>query len=364
MDITDIHNTIELYNIPTNDFVRDAILTDNRIYISLQNGSLVVYDRDGQGGVIQSFYDKGLYAWRNNMYLHGQFLYKNKGFGLRVYDVNNNFEEVFLHGELILRPPRLINSPNDLYLVEYDSMHWFENGSDTDKIRIYSLIENRLLKSLEPDFHLDIMGINTIDDYVYVHYITTGNKNGDGSFVGVYQKSETGLHHLNTVFISLRRFTFPFIHDDLIYVRYFDPDRVEVYRVNGQEVDLIHSFNGLIVFPPQIQSPDVIISWNNRNIHFRDINNPSEIIFYATIRQVGRAVFTISDNLFTVHQISWGTESTSWMDIYEFCIYGQYVRLIERHTGIYYPINYGVLYNFSDATGNSTFYSIIDGKLT
>ena len=364
MDITDIHNPIELYNIPTNDIVMDAILTDDKIFISLANGSLVVYDRDGQGGFTQSFYESGLHSWQltwvNNMYLHGQFLYINNGLGLRVYDVNNNFEEVFSHGVLDFSTLLQIYRPNDFYIVK----HWFENDLEIDRIRIYSLIENRLLKSFEVDFELGIVGINIIDDYVYVVYRAFGSKNSNGSFVGVYQKSEMELHHLNTVFISSSSVSNPFIHDDLIYMRFSHPDRVEVYRVNGQEVNRVHSFNGRITFPIQPQSSDVILNWNNRSVHFRDINNPSDIIFSATLRQGTDFVYALSDNIFTVHQIQRTSDIDSWMDMYEFCINGRYIRFLTRYIGRYEPINHGVLLSFSHFTGNSTFYSVINGSLT
>ena len=356
LDITDIHNPIIMYDIPNINFVYAAILTDDRIYLSLANGDLVVYNRDGQGEITRLFEDRGGWSTRyNNMYLHGQFLYKNKGHGLKVYDVNNGFDEVFFHGQFD-GSQRFISRKNDIYYIEFDRKHWIENNHQTQKHNVYSLIENRFLASFETESFIALMGVHIIGDYKYILYTVT-----EGTFIGIYRMNEMDYEYLNTVFISPEQSHRPFIHEDLVYISYWDPDRVMVYRMIGQDVEHITNFNGQITYPIQPQSTDVILNWQAETLHFRDINNPSNILFTSTLREAA-SLFAIDKYTFIVNNYRF-IDEFSWIDIYEFCLNGQSIFYLGRHHGLYEPINYGVILNYSFLTGNSKFYSIINGRL-
>ena len=352
-DIGDLMNPIVLYNISINN-IESVILTVDRIYIYFSFGKLEVYDRDGQGGYTLIFEDYGWTVYRNNIYLYDRFLFMINGYELKVYDVFNDFQEVFSHGNHAPLPD-IIYCQNGLYFIQYDFKHYVESDYQSWKANLYSVLDNRLIATFEVDYIKDIVGFFIIDDFVYISYNIW-----EPHYVGIYYLNEGGLEYIKSVLIGNTPIRGSFVKSNLIFFRSGFYDRVDVYMLNGLNVDFVYRFQGYIQTDALGQSQNFILNNHNNNIHFRDINNPSNIIMSGILRQAGWQTTIINENTFVICGGEW---EDWWMDVYEFCLTERNINFIERHNGDFKFGNYGIIVEYDVFTGESLYYTIINGRL-
>jgi len=284
VDIDDITSPTILHDlwIDYPGFVDYAIYTGDYLYASVLSAYLYVWQivEDGNMNLIFSEQSgSGASGTDKNMELHYPYLYMNKNYGLKVYDLSGGApEEAFFHGISISNVSYSLGQ-NELYVCHWDVNYFLKHDMNATKFDIYSIIENKLVYSVVFDTWRQNVNAVIKDNLLFVSSIRADDiyicnfeiyqiNSGEIEFANDFELD----HGLNRGF---------HIIDDLIFFNYGYTQ--VVYRFVDYELEYVGSFQGMIHLYPTNQPEDFVINLQNSSLIFRDLNNLENILFTKNV---------------------------------------------------------------------------------
>ncbi|MCL2064485.1 MAG: T9SS type A sorting domain-containing protein [Candidatus Cloacimonetes bacterium] len=379
IDIDDIENP-EISHYLWTDYqesVDYAIYTGDYLYASVIAGFLYVYQIEEEGGMALIFSESngtGASGMQKNMELHYPYLYMNKNFGLRVYDVSNEPTEVFFHGRNNWSVSYSLGG-NDLYALFWDTNYVLNNNLNKTKYDIYSTIENKLIHSLVYDVWKVNMNAAIKDDLLLVAG-TIGNDLRNCHFE-IYKITDDKIEFMQDFKLNHGYYRDFRIIDDLLF---FDFDYTHVvYRLQvasasqltnkvasasqltniDYELEYIGSLQGYIQHFWTNQPKDYVINVQNNNLIFRDINDFENILFSQNVSGADGVSYHNDDYLITMD--TWREFSR----IQNFSIENEQISLLHTfpRDRIINTFNGIIIKNAYNDDLYSEFYSIYNGRL-
>jgi hypothetical protein len=213
------------------------------------------------------------------MSLQMPYLIANRGVGLGVYDVTNNFEEVFWRGKFWWDVWASSINENDIYHSHRDVRYLIMNNDHT-KFDIYSVLRNELVCSIIFEYWIENIIFQIKDDMLYLggYLRSTGEHM---FYVFKLRDQQAELVYTNN-FGTVRRYIRNVI-DDLVFFTSSQNNFTWIYQYDGNELSQVGSFNGSIQFANGNQPENYLLNLHGNTLHFREINDFNNILISGNI---------------------------------------------------------------------------------
>ena len=297
IDIDDLTNPTILYEIDSDFWVNYTLYTEDKLFLSTDKGfgSLLIYSLDGFGGVVMIHEENHGYPeiLNKNIYYDQPYLYMNQGTGLRVYDVSDNFSEIFSHGKYRVSGT-FSHTNNDLLYIYFDEVFIQNNNATQSKNIVYSAfdgeqkyvflhdgiflldnlyIENNMLYLAGNLFDLNlnayhIFEIYQIDDQQPKLIKSSIVKNGIGWF-------------------QMEKSRVSFYYDRL--------SQTDIYYLDGYELEYIGQLQGVVGFN---ENQDLIMNVNNGIFYIREMDDLNKVIFSKVLTSGFNTIRIVDEHTF------------------------------------------------------------------
>ena len=362
IDIEDIYNPILLHEVETPLFNHGTLLTDDYLFTINNNAIISIYKKNISENYILEHtinnHTSTLYNKRLLQYVP-PYLYANRGRSLNVYDISNNYQEVFTLGNY-LHDTVIAPLNNDLYYVVTDRFYNYA--------KIYSLFENELVCTLEYDppekelYRNWFVDFDIIDDMLYAFIGTL-----EGGFLGIYRIEDKEAQLISKTYIGGAPNHFKLIQNRLYFSELSDMVTL-VYDLVDNELIYHGSFPGIINHDYNTPK-NVILNYFNNNLYLRDVFDYTEYTMLPMPSESMLAMVSIDDNYFLTHYFSGTSAINKRQAIYKYSAENTFLNVHQDLFGYSLFTHGGYIVNAVQG-GNteekayiSSYYKISNGEL-
>ena len=278
-DISDINNIHTVYEMHQPDewlAFTDATLYENYLFVSHSRG-IIFYD-------VTYFDNPNIIHQRewpfaqnisNSFHIFHDFLYTYEYFYTGVYDINNNFNQIQKIG---VTGVDVVSSSMDYIVLNY-----FEN-SIVEIVPIFDDTTDRIIVETNLEPNTLIGGLEITDDFLF---IVSFNEMSNLSNFSVYNFTSFELIHRSQ--IPFWANSIRFLGDHIIFQQQRENQYPlqHIYKLENLNIQHVETFVGYISTITGYDPDDYFSVLTSNRIEFRSKSDPTSILFYRNLFNVG-----------------------------------------------------------------------------
>ena len=356
IDISDIHHPVIIHDLVTGTTVSDAIYVEDKIIVSYEwTNYFEVFQYQGNGNYEQIHFKTKPTPFGQDscILLVTNFLYWHNEAGLNVYDITDDFSQLYSYGRF---------SNLHSYIPHDSDIYFIENNQAAHLVEIISILDNNLKVAIDFEHPTAINSLQIKEDLLYLTKTERINNVWQNAF-DIYRIENKKAHHLSTLSFGDTLGGRFYVGESRVFIDLWMSNRIRIYDINeNYELVNMTEYPGTLQLAATNFPKEYILSYNGNNVTLRSQNNFENVIASGNIPMTDRGLWyygknyffvsSMLDNRFTLY--NYDTENGNISLKYDFPLSPESTIL---------PFNEIITKNATHSE-KSIYYTIIDGQIT